>query len=70
MLNSIQCQQAILYFNIFLLHFTFAEQWIIESGRTEPTKVEFESISFVAKRPTEFDEIISGGRDEGECWTE
>jgi len=43
--------------------------YTIESGRAEPTKVEFESISFVAKRPTEFDEIISGGRDEGECWT-
>jgi hypothetical protein len=34
--------------------------YTIESGRAEPTKVEFESIFFVAKGPTEFDEIISG----------
>ena len=33
-------------------------------GRAEPTKEAFDSIYFVAKRPTELDKIISGGRAE------
>jgi len=43
---------------------TLVESNIIESGRAEPTKEAFDSISFVAKRPTEPHLFISGGRAE------
>ena len=43
---------------------TLVESNIIESGRAEPTKEAFDSISFVAERPTEPYLFISGGRAE------
>ena len=43
---------------------TLVESNVGESGRAEPIKEAFVSISFAAKRPTELDEIISGGRAE------
>ena len=40
------------------------DEIISNGGRAEPTKVEFESISFGAERPTEPHLILSGGRAE------